>query len=705
MNRFLTFAWNKPSSTIGCHTLPRENRDTLFLLAVVAWVLLPHVTHLPWWCSVLCAVLLLRRAQLAVFNGPLPSRRILVAALALGLGLTLWEFKTLLGKDAGIALTALLLALKTLELRAKRDAFVVFFLGFFVVLSHFLVSQSLLVAASMVISVWALLTALVLAHMPQGYPSLLTTGWIAARASLLGAPIMVLLFVLFPRMAPLWGVPQEATATTGLSDTLELGQVAEVALDESIAMRLRFFGPAPSLQNLYFRGPVLSVFDGRKWAISPSTWRFTKPVVHAQSRPLHYEVTLEPQRLRWLPLLEATLEVAPVEGQTLQSTHDLQWLSQQVISQRLRFKAWATLSFTHGALQSSATAQELREALQLPQRSAPKVRIWAQQLAQQLRSHKPQATTQDLVQAVLQHIRTTQFVYTLAPGTYGQTPEIDALDEFWLYRRTGFCEHYAAAFVVVLRAMNVPARLVTGYQGADPTPVDGYWVVRQSAAHAWVEYWQEGTGWQRADPTAAVAPERVLQSRQLTQPSGWMANTLGQIDPALWTRWRDTWESLNNRWNQWVLNYARQQQFDLLKRLGFEQPSWEDLARLLVISLSTLALSGALWLWWDRRVRRTRWQHLLHRIQRQLKSAGFDCPHHLSPLGWAELLQKQSAGQPWAVEAQPLAELLQQIGEWRYAGEGHTVFDREWQKKWDFQLQRLRKVQKQFATSEQLENI
>jgi len=180
-------------------------------------------------------------------------------------GLTFMSFRTLLGKEPGVTMAVVLMALKTLELRARRDAFVVFFLGFFLVLTHFLYSQSLAVAAAMLVSVWGLLTALVLAHMPAGQPSLKQAARLAGRTALLGAPIMLLLFMLFPRIGPLWGVPKDGLSSTGLSDRLRLGQVAEVALDDRIAMRLRFEGDVPRPDSLYFRGPVLASFDGTEW--------------------------------------------------------------------------------------------------------------------------------------------------------------------------------------------------------------------------------------------------------------------------------------------------------------------------------------------------------------------------------------------------------------------------------------------------------
>ena len=245
--------------------LPRDTRDTLFNLAVIGWTIAPHALQLPPWCSAMAAALLLWRAKLSLAGAALPNRWIISALLVLAAGLTLWSERTLLGKEAGITLLVVLMALKTLELRARRDALVVFFLGFFVVLTQFLYSQSLATALWLLVSVWGLLTALVLAHMPVGRPPLRRAGALAARAAGLGVPVMVVLFLLFPRIGPLWGLPQDAGARTGLSGSMRLGGISSIAEDDSIALRVRFFGPPPSQEQLYFRGPVLSNFDGREW--------------------------------------------------------------------------------------------------------------------------------------------------------------------------------------------------------------------------------------------------------------------------------------------------------------------------------------------------------------------------------------------------------------------------------------------------------
>jgi transglutaminase-like putative cysteine protease len=642
------------AGTNGWRSLPRESRDTLFLLGVIAWTVLPHAGHLPLWCSLLTAVVLLWRARLALTNGALPGRWWLVGVLAVAAGLTLWSFRTLLGKEPGVTMIVVLMALKTLELRARRDAFVVFFLGFFLVLTHFLYSQSIAVAAAMLVSVWGLLTALVLAHMPVGQPSLRQAAALAARTALLGAPVMVLLFVLFPRIGPLWGVPQDGQASTGLSNTMRLGSVAEIAQDDRVAMRVRFAGNPPPAQALYFRGPVLTRFDGLEWRAAPPGFaprRAPNADLQLAGPTYDYEITLEPQRIAALPLLEATAAAPAVEGYRVFARDDLQWSADRPVFERLRFSASARTQFRHGP---PVSTPDLRLHVELPPGYNPRTLAWAAALRREPRYAAADAQT--LAAALLQHIRTGAYTYTLAPGTYGR----DAIDEFWLDRKEGFCEHFAAAFVVVMRALDVPARVVTGFQGADPVLADDYLVVRQSYAHAWAEYWQAGPGWVRVDPTAAVAPDRIVTSRNLAPAPGLVAGAIGTVNPALLAQLRAAWEALDNRWNQWVLNYSRGQQLDVLKGLGMRSPSWEDLALLLIGALSTLALAGAAWAWWDRH-RVDPWVRQRERLLGALRSLGLAAAAHDPPRLLAQRVRAR-----FAADGEAFAALIDQLERQRY---------------------------------------
>lgn len=679
----LSRRWPALPAWPGWRHLPRDSRDTLFQLAVVGWTIVPHMAHLAPWCIALTAVMLFWRMHLALSNAPLPSRWAVAGVLLVAAALTLWTERTLFGKDAGVTMLVVLMSLKTLELRARRDAMVVFFLGFFLVLTNFLYSQSLLTAAAMLLSVWGLLTALVLAHMPAGKPSLRQAGGVAARAAGLGLPLMVALFLLFPRVGPLWGLPQDAAGKTGLSGSMRMGAMAEIANDDDVALRIRFLGRVPPPEAMYFRGPVLTRFDGREWTRQERLGT-TAPRAQAELQllgtPLRYEMTLEPSRLALLPLLEMTpdrADAAPLlEGMTAWLRHDLQWQTERLVAERLRFEASAWPLHRHGPRHMTLA---LREHVALPPDHNPRTLEWAAALRRT--PALAQADARTLVSALLEHLRNGDYTYTLEPGAYGK----HAVDEFWLERKLGFCEHFAASLVVVLRALDVPARVVTGYQGTDERPVDGYYIVRQSNAHAWAEYWQPGEGWVRVDPTAAVAPERIVRGASLVPRQGLVAGAIGSVSPELLARMRSALEVVNNRWNQWVMNYSRTQQFRLLESLGVNAPTWHDLAYGLIGLLCAGSLAGAGWALWDRQ-RQDPWQRLQRRILERLAKLQVMVQPHEAPRTRAHRVRQQlgAAGEPLALQ-------LEALDRSRYAQPGRATFARGWWSQFDETAARTRR--------------
>ena len=631
----------------GWSHLTRDARDTLFLLGLIGWTVLPHLFHLPLWCAVLTAAVLLTRGVLALRGAALPGRWSLVGVLVLTTGLTFWSFGSLLGKEPGVAMAVALMAIKTLELRARRDAFVVFFLGFFLILTQFLYSQSLLVALAMLMSVWGLLSALVLASMPVGKPPLSLVMRVAGKTALLGAPLMVLMFMLFPRISPLWGVPQDNQSSMGLSNTMSFGSVAVLAQNEGVAMRIRFDGPPVPAQAAYFRGPVLGRFDGMEWTVQQPSFPAAltpRADLAVRGEAIGYEVTLEPLRLKSIPLLEASTMAPQIDGVRVTQTDDLQWLADQPLYSRVRFRSVAHTDFSHGPL---VPLIGLQDHIDLPPGYNPRTLAWAMAMRRQPRY--AEASADVLAAALMEHIRTGGYSYTLTPGAYGEVDARSAVDEFWLDRKLGFCEHFAAAFVVVMRALDVPARVVTGYQGFDAAPVDGYHVVRHSNAHAWAEYWREGVGWVRADPTTAVAPERVLSNRRLTPAPGLMDGAMGFVGPRVLAQFREGWEAINNRWNQWVLDYSRGTQLDLLSRMGFKQPDWEDLAWLMVAACGVLSLATTGWAWWERQ-RIDPWKRQMTQLRAALLRLGVPSADHDSPRTLAQRVRTQlgDAGEPLA---------------------------------------------------------
>jgi protein-glutamine gamma-glutamyltransferase len=439
-----------------------------------------------------------------------------------------------------------------------------------------------------------------------------------------------------------------------------------------VAMRVRFpDGRVPTPEQLYFRGPVLAAFDGREWTRLPATL-----VPPARSRSdvtligasLPYEVTLEPTRMTMLPLLEYTpdrTDAAPrLEGMSPMQRGDGQWQTNQPITERLRFEARAWPIFRQGPRNDFLGTGVYT---QLPEGYNSRTLAWARDF----RSADPVLAGADariLAEALYKHIATADYTYTLEPGNYGP----QAIDEFWLDRKLGFCEHFATAFVVIMRAWDVPARIVTGFQGSDPQPVDGWWVIRNSHAHAWAEYWQPGEGWVRADPTASVAPDRIRRGLHLQPPRGLMEQTINRVNPELLTELRAAWERFDNRWNQWVLNYSRGKQFNLLQRLGFDSPGWTELSYVLILLLSAAAGGAALWALWDRQ-RQDPWLRLQHRVQLRLAELGVPVGPQDAPR--ARALRVRAVLGPAGDE---LAQALDALDLARYGRKGLSRVDGRW---------------------------
>lgn len=652
--------------------LPRDGRDTLFQLAAVLLTLLPLSVQLPAWVSVGVLALLAWRAVLAWRGAALPPRWALLATLGVTIALTLWQFHTLLGREAGVTLIAVLLALKSLETRSRRDAQVLFFLGFFAIAANFLFSQTIAVAAAMVLATWAMLAALVNAHLPAGRPPLRQSLWTALRMMALGTPAMIALFLVFPRVsAPLWSMPDpDRSAISGLSDSMSPGTIAELARDDSVAFRVVFDGPRPPDRLLYWRGPVLSRFADGVWKPAPRL-RDRRPSampggLRPESAPVRYTVTLQPTQQPYLFALDAPTQAPTLPGRTVHWLPDLDLVASRAITQLVRYQAESSLSYRYGPAQMNAA---LRADTAWPAGDDPRTVALGKRLATEAVAAGRGGGY--VAEALLRMFRNEPFHYTLRPGTYG---ERDGVDQFLFDRRSGFCEHYAQAFVVVMRAAGIPARIVTGYQGGSPNPLDGTWVVRQSDAHAWAEYWLPGRGWVRADPTAAVDPARVDRSGATLaarEPLLGMA-ALGNRDLALLRQLRNGWDALNNTWNQLVLDYGSQRQQRLFERLGLGQP---DMATLMLLAIAALliATAAAGLLLSVERARRDPWLTAYGLLRGRLARAGVPSTAGTAPRSLAQAAREAARAESADLSpasAEEAARLLFALEAWRYAPQG-----------------------------------
>lgn len=620
-----------------CSHLSRTTRDELFLLAVMTLLTLQMARALPLWAGAYALALLGWRAWISLRGKPLPRRWTVVALLLLGMAGAAWELvaqRSISG--AALVFLLLLLALKTLELHARRDALVLFFLGFFCIVTTFLFAQTISVALLMLLVFWGLLTAVINAQKPVGRPPIGEAALAAARLVAIGLPLIAVLYVFFPRFPPLWGIPNAPVqGATGLSGSMEVGTIADLAQNRAIALRVQFApdSPRPRQAQMYFRGPVLSRFDGRRWTAGDAyplmpqapAGSSQNPVV-ASGTPVRYEAIIEPHRQRWLLPLEL-LPAAIDDSMPNFLDQELVWHSVRPVNSALRYQAQAYLQ---SQVAAQAQPAQLRRYLQLPESGNARTRAWAQQLRA---SYAPGHGDRALAEHVLRTLHEQDYHYTLQPPLYGD----DTADAFWFVHRAGFCEHIASAYAVLMRAAGIPARIVTGYQGGEANPYDGVWTVRQSDAHAWVEIWLPGEGWVRIDPTAAIAPQRInlTQSQALAQ-QGSDTRTGGYSGAFSWlAQYQAVRDAIDYRWTQWVLNYDQRNQHTLLQRLGLRSTSW------LAIALAAVAVVGVttllfLLLPWLRSRRRDPWQRLLQDTRARLAAAGLPLPPHTPPRRMAQ---------------------------------------------------------------------
>lgn len=553
-------------------TTPLRDHTLFQLLAVLGLVVLPHATHLPFWLTGLVFSLGAWRFVAARQGLRLPAAWIRVPLTLLTLSAVFAHYGTLLGRDSGAALLIAMLGLKLLEVRETRDVYVVAFLGYFLIIIHFLFTQSIPMVVYMLVIVTLLTAVLIDLNRDRTTPlpvNLRLAGSLVAYA----LPLTLVLFILFPRInGPLWGMPNDAySGLTGLSEQMAPGRISQLSLSDAVAFRASFENQLPSPQQRYWRGPVFTHTDGEGWRGE----RHWNPAYSAQApsyryfgEPFHYSVMVEPHNRPWLFALDLPARVPPAS----RITGDFQLLADQPLRERRRYDMISYPDYRTGPL----SEEERHLNLQLPAAGNPRARALAAAWRRDTRSPA------EIVQAALRMYREQDFVYTLSPPLVRE----EFVDGFLFTTRKGFCEHYAGSFAFLMRAAGIPARVVTGYQGGELNDLGNYLIVRQRDAHAWTEVWLEGLGWSRIDPTAAVAPERIERGivpglRQEGEAVRF-ESAHGPFFNQVWRNLRHGWDALNTRWNQWVLGFDIQRQTQLLSWLSLAGFSWQAVATALM---------------------------------------------------------------------------------------------------------------------------
>src|ERR1700729_1734416 len=546
----------------------------------VALALLAHISTLPLWVlGIVLACGIIRLSLARSGRGPLPGS-VLVTVAVLVVPLLLVRFHTFNGLVAGTALLSVTAGLKLLETKTQRDVYIITLIIYFVSLAALLEGDSFWLLAYLIGVCW-LTTATLLRSTSSGpapgwRPSLRYGGRVLAQA----LPLALVFWLLFPRFAgPLWHIPNDSqTASSGLSDTMSPGDITQLALSDEVAFRVRFEAATPPHSERYWRGPVLDAFDGRTWSRSQAP-QAGRPALQPLGPSYQYTVMMEPHRHRWIFMLDW-----PDSWNLPQAglTSDYTLMQAEPLSRPVDVLG---TSYTKVQSTEPLNSRTRTRDVRLPDDRNPRTRA----LALQLRgSH---ADAMEFVRAVLAMFTQQPFFYTLTPPKLSD----DSVDEFLFNTKRGFCGHYASAFAALARAAGIPARVVTGYQGGTLNPYGGYWILRQSDAHAWTEVWIEGRGWVRIDPTAAIAPERLerglpdVASADESLTSPWQRRT----------RWfsgvRLRFDAVKEMWRERILDFDQDSQRRLLEFLKIPEPDGQKLVMVLALAMS-LVLG---WLTWQ----------------------------------------------------------------------------------------------------------
>jgi transglutaminase-like putative cysteine protease len=549
------------------------------IFACLALALAAHAGSLPVWVLVTVVVsggirlLLARRGRAA------PARSVRVTIAVLAIALLFVQLRTFNGLSSGTALLALVAGLKLLETESRRDVYVITLIIYFVSVAALLESTSFWLFIYLTGVCW--LTTATLLRMTSTVPPPDWRRSLRYAARILGQalPVALVLWLLFPRFAgPLWHIPVDrSSAESGMSDTMSPGDIDHLALSDEVAFRVRFAGAAPPPQERYWRGPVLHDFDGRTWRRANSV-PMRAAALQPQGPAYVYTLSLEPHQHRWLFALDWPLRWN--QPDTL-LTSDYTLVQRDPVSRPVNV---AVTSYTRVLdLRPMSAVARGRDTF-LAANHNPR----ALQLAQTLRAmHTDDG---EYLRAVLTMFTEQPYYYTLTPPKLAD----ESVDAFLFDTKRGFCEHYASAFAVLMRAAGIPARVVTGYQGGTLNRFSDYWILRQSDAHAWDEVWIEGRGWLRVDPTSAIAPERVER----------YADDAVIADEPLTGRWqrRFPWfataqlrlDALKQVWRERILFFDQDSQQKLLEWLNIPEPDGQKLVLLLAAALTVVLC----WLTW-----------------------------------------------------------------------------------------------------------
>ncbi|MFC3149745.1 transglutaminaseTgpA domain-containing protein [Litoribrevibacter euphylliae] len=576
--------------------------DQALTVSALRWMLLAqflslalHLPRMPIGLMALLGLCTVWRLQIIRGRWRLPNSSIKVMLATAGLIILVLSFEKL-SVMAAVSFLLLAYGLKLIELHTQRDAYISLFLSFLVVAINFLFETSIAIAFVVLLVCIIITCALVAMHSlkERSTVTLLRQSslyWLSA------IPLMVIFFVFFPRMAPLWSLDLGGGAKTGLSDNMSPGDIAKLTQSDELVFRARFERDLPiPPTGLYWRALILDKSDGRGWKRASAVdysgelidW-YGEPKSYWQENltvegPFYpYEVILEPTHQPWLFSLDGAYPEQPHVG----LTQDFMLQYDKSVRQALRYSSQLP---TNVIREPQLARWRGGRELQLPENENPKTRALAQAFWEETKS------VSGFVDKVLTYFVDNQFRYTLKPPLLGEK----ANDEFLFETRQGFCGHYAGALALMARYAGIPARVVAGYLGGEWNANARYLSVRQYDAHAWTEIWVPEKGWTVVDPTSVIAPDRIELglAEAMREEGSFLEDSL--LSPhryqglAIMDSIRQLVDNINYQWSLRVVGFDVKKQTGILADLVGQ---WGRYAWLVIASMVLAALLLPFLIW------------------------------------------------------------------------------------------------------------
>ncbi|AHE68035.1 transglutaminaseTgpA domain-containing protein [Legionella oakridgensis] len=575
-------------------------RHTLFIMG---FCFLPFVNITPWWLTMLAIGVISYRVTANVYHRFLLPKWLHILLVFGVIALLRWYYGSFFSSGFFIGFLMAFFWLKVIEIHRMRDLRMVALACFYVIFTALIIHISLWILLYMILALLAVLSLLLKFERPSA--STIQLSRQSASFVLLAIPASTILFFLFPRLTdPLWQVHLPMYGKTGFKENLSPGAISSLFPDDHTVMRVTFKKPMSSF-NIYWYGLILNHYNGITWTSQPQAYNDFLPLAHLPSKQEgEYEILLEPHQKLWMFYMREPAAGWP--RLRFSPSYGLTSLKEETINQRMTY-ALTTQNPHYRPL----NPKSMQRYLQLPSQGNPKLRAWA--IKEKLGKDPSQFISQ-----ILKYIHHEPFWYTLNPKLINTSTH--SLDEFWFNTREGYCEHYASSVAFILRAAGIPARVVIGYYGGEWNPLGQYLKVRQKDAHAWLEYWQEGLGWQRLDPTTAIAPQRI--DERILQENDTLSTALDWNYYRFKLSWLETirlrLETMQFFWERWLLFYNQEQQQSLLQTLGLGHWDWGRLLQLWTASFLLFLFLGSMWLYWQKRIQDPLLKEY-HRLQHELQ--------------------------------------------------------------------------------------